>query len=85
MYRGEDRQQHFPTLRIGRAPRWPLAGLSTPVFASPKSIQPVSQLAAQPFPARGFGVHDSFDRRDNILGGTKYLKMLLDRFQATSI
>ena len=28
-----------------------IAALSTPAFASPKSIQPVSQLAAQAFPA----------------------------------
>jgi soluble lytic murein transglycosylase-like protein len=112
-----------------------VAALSTPAFASPKSLQPVSQLAAQAFPApvpqylaaiindaakqysvdpnliaamtyresafnpnavssrgaqglmqlmpktaRALGVRDAFDPRDNIFGGTKYLKTLLDRF-----
>jgi soluble lytic murein transglycosylase-like protein len=112
-----------------------VAALSTPAFASPKSLQPVSHLAAQAFPApvpqylaaiindaakqysvdpnliaamtyresafnpnavssrgaqglmqlmpktaRALGVRDAFDPRDNIFGGTKYLKTLLDRF-----
>jgi soluble lytic murein transglycosylase-like protein len=112
-----------------------VAALSTPAFASPKALQPVSQLAAQAFPApmpqylagiindaakqysvdpnliaamayresafnpnavssrgaqglmqlmprtaRALGVHDSLDPRDNIFGGTRYLKTLLDRF-----
>jgi soluble lytic murein transglycosylase-like protein len=112
-----------------------VAAVSMPAFASPKSLQPVSQLAAQAFPApvpqylaaiindaakqysvdpnliaamtyresafnpnaissrgaqglmqlmpktaRALGVRDAFDPRDNIFGGTKYLKTLLDRF-----
>jgi soluble lytic murein transglycosylase-like protein len=112
-----------------------IAALSTPAFASPKTLQPVSQLAAQAFPApmpqylagiindaakeysvdpnliaamtyresafnpnavssrgaqglmqlmpktaRALGVRDAFDPHDNIFGGTRYLKTLLDRF-----
>jgi len=112
-----------------------VAAFSMPAFASPKAVQPVSQLAAQAFPApvpqylaaiindaakqysvdpnliaamtyresafnpnavssrgaqglmqlmpktaRALGVRDAFDPRDNIFGGTKYLKTLLDRF-----
>ena len=112
-----------------------VAAVSTPAFASLKAVQPVSQLAAQAFPApvpqylaaiindaakqysvdpnliaamtyresafnpnavssrgaqglmqlmpktaRALGVRDAFDPRDNIFGGTKYLKTLLDRF-----
>ena len=46
----------------------------------------VSRIGAQgvmqlmPKTARALGVKDSFDARQNILGGTKYLKYLLDRF-----
>ncbi|MEO6260170.1 MAG: transglycosylase SLT domain-containing protein [Thermoanaerobaculia bacterium] len=46
----------------------------------------VSRIGAQgvmqlmPRTARSLGVQDSFDARQNILGGTKYLRALLDRF-----
>ena len=46
----------------------------------------VSRIGAQgvmqlmPKTARSLGVQDSFDARQNIMGGTKYLKYLLDRF-----
>jgi soluble lytic murein transglycosylase-like protein len=46
----------------------------------------VSRIGAQgvmqlmPKTARALGVRDSFDARDNIYGGAKYVKYLLDRF-----
>ena len=46
----------------------------------------VSRIGAQgvmqlmPKTARSLGVQDSFDARQNVMGGTKYLKYLLDRF-----
>ena len=46
----------------------------------------VSRIGAQgvmqlmPKTAKALGVKDSFDARQNVLGGTKYLKSLLDRF-----
>ncbi len=48
--------------------------------------QAVSRIGAQgvmqlmPRTARSLGVKDSFDPRQNVMGGTKYLKYLLDRF-----
>src|SRR5207247_9488476 len=41
-----------------------------------------AQGVMQPMPktARALGVQDAFDARQNIFGGTKYLKSLLDRF-----
>ena len=47
----------------------------------------VSRIGAQgvmqlkPRTARALGVRDSFDARQNVFGGTKYLRQLLDRFQ----
>ena len=49
-----------------------------PNAVSSRGAQGLMQL--MPKTARALGVHDSFDPRDNILGGTKYLKTLLDRF-----
>jgi soluble lytic murein transglycosylase-like protein len=37
-------------------------------------------MQLKPRTARWLGVADSFDARQNILGGTKYLRQLLDRF-----
>jgi len=37
-------------------------------------------MQLKPRTARWLGVKDSFDARQNVLGGTKYLRMLLDRF-----
>lgn len=37
-------------------------------------------MQLMPATARGLGVTDSFDPKQNIEGGTKYLKSLLDRF-----
>jgi soluble lytic murein transglycosylase-like protein len=45
---------------------------------SRRGAQGVMQL--MPKTARSLGVKDSFDPRQNIFGGTKYLKYLLDRF-----
>lgn len=38
-------------------------------------------MQLRPKTARWLGVSDSFDARQNVFGGTKYLRMLLDRFQ----
>jgi soluble lytic murein transglycosylase-like protein len=38
-------------------------------------------MQLKPRTARALGVKDSFDARQNVMGGTKYLKQLLDRFQ----
>jgi hypothetical protein len=46
---------------------------------SSKGAQGLMQL--MPFTARRFGVSDSFDARQNIFGGTQYLRILLDLFQ----
>lgn len=46
---------------------------------SSKGAQGLMQL--MPFTARRFGVADSFDPRQNIFGGTQYLRLLLDLFQ----
>jgi soluble lytic murein transglycosylase-like protein len=45
---------------------------------SPKGAQGLMQL--MPATARRFGVLDSFDPRQNVLGGALYLKWLLDLF-----
>ena len=45
---------------------------------SSRGAQGLMQL--MPRTARALGVNDSFDPQQNILGGTKYLKSLLDRF-----
>lgn len=37
-------------------------------------------MQLMPATARGLGVQDIFDPRENILGGTKYLRQMLDRF-----
>ena len=49
-----------------------------PNAVSSRGAQGIMQL--MPKTARALGVQDSFDARQNILGGTKYLKYLLDRF-----
>ena len=50
-----------------------------PEDVSWRGAQGVMQL--MPRTARAMGVKDSHDARQNILGGTKYLKMMLDRFK----
>lgn len=50
-----------------------------PAAISPKGAQGIMQLI--PETARRFGVGDVFNPRDNILGGVKYLKFLLDYYQ----
>jgi soluble lytic murein transglycosylase-like protein len=49
-----------------------------PHAVSSRGAQGVMQL--MPKTARALGVTDAFDARQNILGGTKYIKYLLDRF-----
>lgn len=46
---------------------------------SPKGAQGLMQLI--PSTARRFGVSDAFDPEDNIQGGARYLKYLLDLYQ----
>ncbi len=46
---------------------------------SPKGAQGIMQLI--PSTARRFGVSNAFDVRDNVRGGVKYLKFLLDYYQ----
>jgi len=50
-----------------------------PFAVSPKGAQGLMQL--MPATARRFGVKDSFDARQNIEGGVKYLKFLQDMFK----
>jgi soluble lytic murein transglycosylase-like protein len=50
-----------------------------PAAVSPKGAQGLMQLI--PATARRFGVSDSFDPVENIQGGAKYLKYLLDLYQ----
>ena len=38
-------------------------------------------MQLKPKTARSLGVMDSFDARQNVMGGTKYLRKLLDRFK----
>ncbi len=45
---------------------------------SRRGAQGIMQL--MPRTARALGVRDSFDPRQNVFGGTKYLRELLDRF-----
>jgi hypothetical protein len=49
-----------------------------PLAVSSKGAQGLMQL--MPFTARRFGVYDSFDARQNIFGGVRYLRFLLDTF-----
>ena len=46
---------------------------------SPKGAQGIMQLI--PATARRFGVSNTFDARDNIQGGVRYLRFLLDYYQ----
>jgi hypothetical protein len=50
-----------------------------PLAVSSKGAQGLMQL--MPFTARQLGVTDPFDPRQNVIGGTQYLRMLLDTFQ----
>jgi hypothetical protein len=50
-----------------------------PLAVSSKGAQGLMQL--MPFTARRFAVTDPFDPRQNIFGGTQYLRFLLDMFQ----
>jgi hypothetical protein len=50
-----------------------------PLAVSSKGAQGLMQL--MPFTARRMGVTDAFDPRQNVLGGTQYLRILLDTFQ----
>lgn len=50
-----------------------------PVAVSRKGAQGLMQL--MPATAKRFGVADSFDPAQNIHGGTRYLRLLLDRFE----
>ena len=49
-----------------------------PSAVSRRGAQGVMQL--MPKTARALGVQDAFDARQNVFGGTKYLKSLLERF-----
>ncbi len=46
---------------------------------SPKGAEGIMQL--EPSTARRFGVRNPFDREENVRGGVKYLKFLLDYYQ----
>lgn len=50
-----------------------------PNAVSPKGAQGLMQLI--PSTARRFGVSDTFDPAENILGGVRYLRFLLDYYQ----
>lgn len=50
---------------------------------NPKAVSRIGAegvMQLKPKTARSLGVTDSFDARQNVLGGTKYLRKLLDRF-----
>jgi soluble lytic murein transglycosylase-like protein len=49
-----------------------------PLAVSPKGALGIMQLI--PSTARRFGVQNAFDPRDNVTGGVKYLKFLLDYY-----
>ena len=51
---------------------------SDPVAISPKGAAGLMQL--MPGTARRFGVRDSLDPYQNVLGGVRYLKYLIDRY-----
>jgi soluble lytic murein transglycosylase-like protein len=51
---------------------------------NPKAVSPAGAkglMQLMPATARRFGVVNSFDARQNIDGGTKYLRFLMDRFK----
>lgn len=50
-----------------------------PVALSPKGAEGLMQLI--PSTARRFGVRNSFDPKDNVAGGVKYLKFLLEYYK----
>jgi soluble lytic murein transglycosylase-like protein len=50
-----------------------------PIAVSPVGARGVMQL--MPATAKYLGVNDSFDARQNIFGGTRYLRTLLDTFK----
>lgn len=54
-----------------------------PKAVSPKGARGLMQL--MPDTAKRFGVSDSFDPEDNITGGVKYLRFLLEEFGAENL
>jgi murein DD-endopeptidase MepM/ murein hydrolase activator NlpD len=55
---------------------------------NPNAVSPAGALGIMqlmPYTVKELGISDPFDPRENILGGAKYLKTLVDRFGKTDI
>ena len=91
---GSERYHRYDTFIRGAAQRYQLpealvrAVIHTESNYHPNAVSRVGAMGLMqlmPATAKGLGVKDPFDPRQNIYGGTKYLRMLANRFNGDMV